>query len=87
MQRVGDIIGKAFRETAFALDRLALTMRENEIFRDTLSRHRSIMPINGNAPSLKCKNFVAPNASLIGDVSLGSGSSVCRSALMVLVML
>lgn len=43
MQRIPHLIGRAVRETGQALDRLGLTIAGNEIFKDTVSRHRPVM--------------------------------------------
>ena len=37
--------GRALRETGQAMDRVGLTIAENEIFRETFTRHRSVMNI------------------------------------------
>lgn len=43
MRRVIHLFGTALRETGQAVDRLGLTLSNNEIFRETFSRHRSVM--------------------------------------------
>jgi len=43
MQKVSHLLGKAFRETGQAMDRLGLTIAGSETFRDHLSRHRPVM--------------------------------------------
>lgn len=43
MLRISNIFGRALRETGQALDRLGLTIAENDIFNDTFSRHRTVM--------------------------------------------
>lgn len=43
MRRVIHLFGTALRETGQAADRLGLTLSNNEIFRETFSRHRSVM--------------------------------------------
>ena len=37
------MFGTALRETGQAVDRIGLTLSNNEIFRETFSRHRNIM--------------------------------------------
>jgi hypothetical protein len=37
--------GRALRESGQALDRLGLVVAENEIFRETFTRHRKLMTI------------------------------------------
>ena len=77
MQRVPHLLGKALRESGQALDRLGLTISGNELFRETYSRHRTVMPISvDRAPVVSSSSFVAPNASVIGNVTLGDDSSV-----------
>ncbi len=43
MRRAVHLLGKAFRETGQAMDRLGLTVADNEIFRETYARHRSVL--------------------------------------------
>jgi hypothetical protein len=45
LRRVGHLFGKALRETGQALDRAGLRIADNEIFRETYSRHRPIMTL------------------------------------------
>jgi carbonic anhydrase/acetyltransferase-like protein (isoleucine patch superfamily) len=45
-------------------------------YRETLSRHRRVMALGENVPSVNANCFVAPNASVIGGVSIGKDSSV-----------
>jgi len=43
MQRANHLFGRALRETGQALDRLGLTFSNNEIYKETFSRHRAVM--------------------------------------------
>lgn len=43
MKRVSNLFGRALRETGQALDRVGLTISGNDIFKETYSRHRSVM--------------------------------------------
>ena len=47
-----------------------------------VSRHRKIMSVYDTMPILGAGAFVAPNASVIGDVQLGTGSSVWYGAVL-----
>ncbi len=77
MQRVPHLFGKALRESGQALDRLGLTILGSELFKETYSRHRTIMPISvDRAPEVSSSSFVAPNASVIGNVKIGDDASV-----------
>lgn len=64
------------------MDRVGLTMSENEIFRDTLSRHRSIMNLFDKRPVVSAGCFVAPNASLVGEVLLYNHVSIWYGAVL-----
>ncbi len=82
MQRIADFCGKAIRETAHAIDRMALIARENDIFRESFSRHRSIMPVRFQSPNIGADCFVAPNASVIGNVNMENGASVANCCIL-----
>lgn len=42
----------------------------------SVSRHRTVMSIFDKEPRINKDVFVAPNASVIGDVEIGHGSSI-----------
>jgi len=44
--------------------------------------HQALQEYNGRRPALAPSAFVAPNASVIGDVTLGKGSSVWYGAVL-----
>nr|AFK09616.1 gamma carbonic anhydrase 3 [Arabidopsis halleri subsp. gemmifera] len=76
-------MGKAFynvgfwiRETGQALDRLGCRLQGKNHFREQLSTHRTLMNVFDKAPSVDKGAFVAPNASITGDVHVGRGSSI-----------
>ena len=77
MQRVPHLFGKALRETGQAMDRLGLSIAGNEIFRESYSRHRTVMPISvDRVPVVSNSSFVAPNASVIGNVNISDNASI-----------
>ncbi len=43
MKRATHLFGRALRETGQAMDRLGLTFSNNEIYKETFSRHRAVM--------------------------------------------
>ena len=43
MRRAVHLLGKAFRESGQAMDRLGLTVANNEIYKETFARHRPVM--------------------------------------------
>eukprot|EP00252_Welwitschia_mirabilis_P024992 TRINITY_DN7650_c0_g1_i1.p1 TRINITY_DN7650_c0_g1~~TRINITY_DN7650_c0_g1_i1.p1 ORF type:complete len:267 (+),score=61.54 TRINITY_DN7650_c0_g1_i1:175-975(+) len=69
-------VGFWIRETGQALDRLGCRLQGNYGFQEQLSRHRILMNLVDKAPSVHKDAFVAPNASLVGDVKVGKGSSI-----------
>lgn len=75
-----NIFGKAIRETGQALDRLGCTIAGKESFKETFSRHRSIMPLFDEAPEIAADAFVAPSATVVGNVKVEQHASVWYSA-------
>lgn len=69
-------MGFWIRETGQALDRLGCRLQGNSYFQEQLSRHRTLMNIFDKAPMVDKNAFVAPSASIIGDVQVVRGSSV-----------
>ncbi len=57
MRRAVHLLGKAFRETGQALDRLGLTVAENELYKETFSRHRPVMNLFDKV-IYSCLNFL-----------------------------
>jgi hypothetical protein len=55
MSKIGSVVGRALRETGQAMDRLALKIEGNEIFRDTFTRHRAVMGLFGKV----CRRLIA----------------------------
>lgn len=73
--------GKCLRETGQALDRLgARALGDHVSFRETWSRHRQFMNLYDKRPTVSNDTFVAPNASVIGDVTIGDRSTVWYGA-------
>ncbi|EFJ08286.1 hypothetical protein SELMODRAFT_145865 [Selaginella moellendorffii] len=69
-------IGFWIRETGQALDRLGCRIQGNYIFREQLNRHRTLMNLYDKKPEVMENVFIAPSATLIGDVSVAGGSSI-----------
>jgi carbonic anhydrase/acetyltransferase-like protein (isoleucine patch superfamily) len=76
-------VGFAFRETAQALDKVGLTMQGNFAFKEPLNRHRRIMSFmaNNGVPQIGQGSWIAPNATIIGKVSLGFNSTIWYGAI------
>ena len=43
-------------------------------------RHRSVLPVNYSAPVVQAGGYIAPSASVTGDVTVSSGASVWYGA-------
>jgi len=69
------IVGEIFRETGLAMDQMGLEIMDSYAHRDTLNRHRRLMPFRGTRPEVGQGAWIAPNASIIGRVTLGSHTS------------
>lgn len=69
-------VGFWVRETGQALDRLGCRLQGNYYFKEQLSRHRSLMNIFDKVPVVDKDAFVAPSASITGDVQVGRASSI-----------
>lgn len=69
-------VGFWIRETGQALDRLGSRLQGNYFFQEELSRHRTLMNVFDKVPVVHKDAFVAPSASLVGDIHVGSGSSI-----------
>lgn len=54
----------------------ACRLQGNYAFMEEVNRHQALLPLFGRAPQLAKNVFVAPNAAVTGQVSLGEGSSV-----------
>jgi len=69
-------IGVLIRETGQSIDRLGCRIMGNHAFKEQLSRHRAVMNYGEKIPLVPSSAFVAPSASVIGDVKLGAKSSI-----------
>ena len=61
---------------------MGLIIEGNEIFKDTVSRHRKIMSLYDKSPTITSDIFIAPNASVIGNINISSKSSVWYGAVL-----
>ena len=77
---LSNTLGKMLRESGQALDRVGLTVANTEIFRETLSRHRPIMSVLSQKPLVAKGVFVAPSATVVGQVYLHGESSIWYGA-------
>jgi len=94
LTRVRHAIGRAFRETGQALDRVGIrgathaeTTRvvddDPYLFEVPLSRHRNKMPLlQRGQPLIDASVFVAPCSTLIGSVRIKEGASIWYGAIL-----
>lgn len=73
-------VGRGFRETGQALERMGARAQDNWIFQEKLCRHRALMNLYDQRPKLSSGVFVAPNASVIGSVEILDCASVWYGA-------
>ncbi|CAF1929978.1 unnamed protein product [Brassica oleracea var. botrytis] len=69
-------VGKWIRGSGQALDRVGSLLQGSHRFEEHLSRHRTLMNVFDKSPLVDKDVFVAPSASVIGDVQIGKGSSI-----------
>ncbi|XP_009799510.2 gamma carbonic anhydrase 1, mitochondrial-like [Nicotiana tabacum] len=69
-------VGFWIRETGQALDRLGCRLQGNYYFHEQLSRHRTLMNLFDKVPVVEKDAFVAPSASIVGDVHIGRSASI-----------
>ena len=97
VNRLRQVLGRAFRETGQAMDRLGMRTQqlllqdrnhygddEPYIYDDFLSRHRQQMPLLKYGKPIISNNvaYLAPCATMIGSVRIGAGSSVWYKAIL-----
>ena len=80
MQRVIATAGKALRETGQALDRMGMRGQDNWVFLEKICRHRTLMNLFDQRPQIHSNVFVAPNASVIGNVNVMDSANIWYGA-------
>ncbi|KAL2249750.1 gamma carbonic anhydrase 2, mitochondrial [Sesamum indicum] len=69
-------LGNWIRVTGQAVDRVGCRLQGSYYFQEQLSRHRTLMDLLDKSPVVDKDAFIAPGASVIGDVQVGQGSSI-----------
>ncbi|XP_023642429.1 3-hydroxy-3-methylglutaryl-coenzyme A reductase 2 isoform X1 [Capsella rubella] len=69
-------VGNWIRGTGQALDRVGSLLQGSHRIEEHLSRHRTLMNVFDKSPLVDKDVFVAPGASVIGDIHIGKGSSI-----------
>jgi len=80
LRRVVVGIGRGFRETGQAIERMGARAQDNWVFQEKLCRHRAVMNLFDQRPKLSAGVFVAPNASVIGSVEVKDNASIWYGA-------
>lgn len=80
MNRISHLFGRALRETGQAVDRLGLRVLNSELYREPYSRHRPIMTLFDKRPRVAVESYIAPSASVIGQVLVYGHSSIWYGA-------
>lgn len=76
MALLGYRLGVMLRESGQALDRLGCQLQGKGSYAEEVFRHTPIVSLFGRKPDVAASAFVAPSASLIGEVHVGPGSSI-----------
>jgi gamma-carbonic anhydrase len=82
MSRVMFALGTALRETGQVLDRVGCTMQGSSVFRELISKHKTVRGVYDKVPRLPSVGFIAPSASVMGDVTIGENSSIWYGAVL-----
>ena len=71
-------IGHIFREAGEALDGVGCWLQGSLAYKENLNRSRRVMNFVNHQPNIQSKEntFIAPNASVIGQVQIGANSSL-----------
>jgi hypothetical protein len=65
-----------------ALDASGSQLTKDIAYLEPLSRHRNIMPLYDLSPAILADAYVAPNATIIGEVLVGSESTIWYGAVL-----
>lgn len=75
-------LGSVLRGAGQAIDSLGSAMQGRYAIKEGLSKHQTLQAFANKWPKISEDNFLAPNASVIGDVSIGQRSSVWYGAVL-----
>merc|ERR1719444_261767 len=76
MRKLSQSFNRATRELSKQLDRDVNVLKNAAVEDVNASVPKQVMAIDGKQPSVAFDAVVAPNAALIGDVTLGNDSSI-----------
>ncbi|KAI3665448.1 hypothetical protein L6452_44075 [Arctium lappa] len=70
------VVGSWIRVAGQTVDRVGFSLQGSHLFQEQVSRHQTLMNLFDKDPVVDKDAFVAPGASVIGDVQVGRGSSI-----------
>jgi carbonic anhydrase/acetyltransferase-like protein (isoleucine patch superfamily) len=70
------VLGNALRETAQQIDMAGARLLGKYAYQDQICRHKRIMSLGDKQPKIAEGVWIAPSAHVIGNVSIGSKSSI-----------
>mmetsp|Transcript_11611 Transcript_11611/g.15450 ORF Transcript_11611/g.15450 Transcript_11611/m.15450 type:complete len:263 (+) Transcript_11611:74-862(+) len=73
-------VGRSLRATGRVFDQFGASLQGDLAFTEQLSRHRRLVPFAGVKPSIGNEVFIAPNAAVVGNVTIGKHSSIWYGA-------
>jgi len=82
LRRAVSAVGRGFRETGQAVERMGMRAQDNWLFQEKLCRHRAVMKIFDQRPKIGAAVFVAPNATITGSVEIKESSTVWYGAVL-----
>merc|ERR1719272_2816023 len=68
--------GTVLRQIGRSFDGVGKSLMGEMAYTETMGAHRAVTAYQGSTPAIGAGSFVAPSASVIGNVSVGAGSSV-----------
>eukprot|EP00891_Asterochloris_glomerata_P006933 jgi/Astpho2/6933/Aster-01799 len=75
-------VGSVLKGAGSALDSAGAALQGRYAYREALPLHQTLQAFAGKRPTLGEQTFVAPNASVIGDVTIGNRASVWYGAVL-----
>jgi len=82
MEKAFFALGSMLRSGGVLLNQLGYRLQGNYAFAETANRHRRILALKDKVPRIMDGSFVAPNASVIGSVTIGKDSAVWYGAVL-----
>jgi len=80
--RASQGLKRMFRDTGVTLGAQQTSVARRNPFVEPHSRHRNVMPLYDLAPAILLETYIAPNASVIGEVMVGGETVVWYGAVL-----